>query len=206
MAGSGMHINMSLTKNGENAFYDPSSPDGLSSVALSFVAGLMEHAAGLTAITNPLVNSYKRLVPGFEAPCYIAWSDHNRSPLIRIPSARGKGTRVELRSPDPSCNPYLALAVCLSAGLDGIARGLVPPPSINQNIYEMEPEERENSGIETLPRSLSDALRALKADTLLMEVLGSHIGEKYYKAKRKEWTQYRTHVTDWEIREYLRNY
>ena len=129
-AGSGMHINMSLSKNGKNAFYDPSDENGLSREAYSFIAGIIEHAKGMTALSNPLVNSYKRLVPGFEAPVYIAWSTQNRSPLVRIPASRGEGTRIELRNPDPSANPYLVLAACLAAGMDGIRRGLTPPPPV----------------------------------------------------------------------------
>ncbi len=151
LAGSGMHINMSLFRDGKNIFFDEKGEKQLSSLAYSFIAGLLEHVKGFTALTNPLVNSYKRLVPGYEAPCYLAWSASNRSALIRIPAARGQSTRVELRSPDPACNPYLAVAACLAAGLDGIQRGLTPPPEITGNIYEMDDSTRAASGIQALP-------------------------------------------------------
>ena len=140
--GSGMHTNMSLFQGGKNAFYDPDDPKGLSKEAYSFIAGLLAHVKGMAAVTNPLVNSYKRLVPGYEAPCYLAWSASNRSALIRIPAARGQSTRVELRSPDPACNPYLELAVCLAAGLDGIEKGMTPPAEITENIYAMDAAAR----------------------------------------------------------------
>ena len=206
IAGSGMHMNMSLFKNGENVFYDPEGEYGLSKTALSFIAGILEHVKGFTAITNPLVNSYKRLVPGYEAPCYKAWSASNRSALVRIPSARGKSTRVELRSPDPSCNPYLAVAVCLAAGLDGIQRGLTPPPSITSNIYEMDEEARRACGIESLPGTLKEALEDLEADALITGVLGEHVTRQYVTGKLKEWEEYQTRVSSWELEKYLVTY
>ena len=201
--GSGMHTNMSLFQNGKNVFYDPSDARGLSKEAYSFIAGLLAHVRGMTAITNPLVNSYKRLVPGYEAPCYLAWSASNRSALIRIPAARGQSTRVELRCPDPSCNPYLALAVCLAAGLDGIERGLTPPDEITENIFAMDDAARAAAGIASLPGSLAEALEALKADPLMRETLGEHVFTQYVAGKEKEWDEYRTQVSDWECRKYI---
>lgn len=201
--GSGMHTNMSLFKNGKNVFYDPSDPRGLSREAYSFIAGLLAHVRGMAAVTNPLVNSYKRLVPGYEAPCYLAWSASNRSALIRIPAARGQSTRVELRCPDPSCNPYLSLAVCLAAGLDGIERGLTPPEEVTANIFAMDTAARAAAGIESLPGTLSEALDALKADPLMRETLGEHVFTQYVAGKEKEWDEYRTQVSDWECRKYI---
>ena len=203
IAGSGMHTNMSLFRNGKNAFYDPDDPRGLSKEAYSFIAGLLHHVRGMAAVTNPLVNSYKRLVPGYEAPCYLAWSASNRSALIRIPASRGQGTRVELRSPDPSCNPYLAFAVCLAAGLDGMERKLTPPEEITENIFEMNADERAACGIEDLPDSLEHALDALEADPLMAEVLGPHIYTQYIAGKEKEWEEYCTRVSSWEIAKYM---
>ena len=162
--GSGMHTNMSLFRNGKNAFYDPNGEKGLSREAYSFIAGLLAHVKGFAAITNPLVNSYKRLVPGYEAPCYLAWSASNRSALIRIPASRGQSTRVELRSPDPCCNPYLELAVCLAAGLDGIEKGLVPPAEITENIFAMDQAARDARGIDSLPGSLEEAVKDMQED------------------------------------------
>lgn len=202
-AGSGMHTNMSLFKDGKNVFYDPNGERQLSKEAYHFIAGLLAHVKGMCAITNPLVNSYKRLVPGYEAPCYLAWSASNRSALIRIPAARGNSTRVELRNPDPSCNPYLTLAACLAAGLDGIERKLLPPEEITENIFEMNAEERAANGIEDLPDSLEHALVALKADPLLAEVLGPHILPQYIAGKEKEWEEYCTRVSSWEIAKYM---
>lgn len=202
--GSGMHVNMSLASlDGKNVFADENDALGLSEDAYHFIAGLLEHAKGMTAITNPLVNSYKRLVPGHEAPVYIAWSATNRSPLVRIPSSRGQGTRVELRSPDPAANPYLVLAVCLAAGLDGIKRKLEIPKSIDCNIFAMTDEERNTAGIEKLPENLYEAVKCLNDDKLICEVLGEHIVSKYTEAKLKEWEDYRTRVSQWEIDEYL---
>ncbi len=202
--GSGMHVNMSLaTVDGKNIFADDSDKLGLSEDAYHFIAGILEHAKGMAAVTNPLVNSYKRLVPGYEAPVYIAWSATNRSPLIRIPASRGNGTRVELRNPDPSANPYLVLALCLAAGLDGIKRKLKVPASVDCNIFEMTDEERAASGIATFPENLYEAVQCMKNDKFVCDVLGDHIVEKYTEAKLKEWEDYRTRVSQWEIDEYL---
>ena len=202
-AGSGMHLNMSLFRDGENLFYDPSDPRGLSRTAYSFIAGLLEHVKGFTALTNPLVNSYKRLVSGYEAPCYKAWSASNRSALIRIPASRGSATRLELRSPDPACNPYLAIAACLAAGLDGIQRDLTPPPEIPGNIYEMDAAQREAFGIESLPRTLEEALEELRRDPLILDVLGEHVAAHYIAGKQREWEEYQTRVSSWELERYL---
>ena len=201
--GSGMHTNMSLFRDGKNAFYDPSDPKGLSNAAYSFIAGLLAHVKGMAAITNPLVNSYKRLVPGYEAPCYLAWSASNRSALIRIPAARGQSTRVELRCPDPACNPYLELAVCLAAGLDGIEKGLTPPPEITDNIFAMSPAARRRRRIEALPGSLEEALVCMKKDKLIMDTLGEHVTGQYIAGKEAEWEEYCTRVSSWERDKYM---
>jgi len=206
IAGSGMHLNMSLFKNGKNVFYDENDERKLSRTAYAFIAGLLEHAKGYTALTNPLVNSYKRLVPGYEAPCYRAWSASNRSTLVRIPAARGQSTRVELRSPDPSCNPYLAVAACLAAGLDGIERGLTPPPEIRENIYDMDAATRELHNIRALPGDLKEALDCLRNDPVIMGVLGEHVAQHYIAGKMKEWTEYQTRVSSWELEKYLVTY
>jgi glutamine synthetase len=203
IAGSGMHTNQSLMKNEENVFYDPTAPDGLSQECMYYVGGLMEHIKAITAIANPSVNSYKRLVSGFEAPVYIAWSGRNRSPLIRIPAKRGLSTRIELRSPDPSCNPYLSLAVCLKAGLDGIKNKITPPAQCNRNIYEMTAAEREQLGIGSLPESLNQAIYELKKDQVIKEALGEHVFNRFIEAKKIEWDRYRIQVHPWEIDEYL---
>ena len=194
---------MSLSKDGKNIFDDPSGELGLSKEAYYFIGGIMKHIKGMTAITNPLVNSYKRLVPGYEAPIYIAWSATNRSPLIRIPSTRGEGTRVELRSPDPSANPYLALAVCLAAGLDGIRNQTMPPKGVQGNVFELTPEDKERLAIDSIPADLHEAVEEFKKDELIQSVLGEHISRKFVEAKEAEWTQYRAQVTPWEIEEYL---
>ena len=204
--GSGMHTNMSLMKDGKNAFYDPDKEYGLSDTALHFIAGILAHVKAITAVANPLVNSYKRLVPGYEAPVYIAWSASNRSTLIRVPAARGMGTRVELRSPDPACNPYLEMAMCLAAGLDGIKKGLMPPKSTAKNIYELTSEELKADGIDHLPDTLKHAVDELEKDEVMKEVLGEHIYTKYVEGKRKEWIKYKISVTDWEINRYLMKY
>lgn len=205
--GSGMHVNMSLSdEDGINLFNDPSDENGLSELAYQFMAGVMSHIKGITAIANPLVNSYKRLVPGYEAPTHIAWSMKNRSPLIRIPSNRGLHTRIELRSPDPTANPYLILALCLAAGLDGIRNKMEVPAQVTKNVFTMTKEELEEAEIEELPLTLGDALEELKKDTFLMNVLGEHLSEKYLRAKYEEWNQYCTQITDWEISHYLRNF
>ena len=205
-AGSGMHINMSLFKDGENAFCDESDPRGLSPLAYSFIAGLLAHVQGFCAVTNPLVNSYKRLVPGFEAPCYLAWSASNRSSLIRIPTAHGKSTRIELRSPDPACNPYLAFAVCLAAGLDGIEKGMTPPAEVTENIYELSEEARAQRGITALPDTLESAVSAMLADKIVTDTLGSHVTTQYTLGKKREWTAYRSQVSAWEVDNYLVTY
>ncbi len=204
--GSGMHTNMSLFRNGKNAFYDPDGEKKLSKEAYSFIAGILYHMKGMTAVTNPLVNSYKRLVPGYEAPCYMAWSASNRSALIRIPASRGQSTRVELRCPDPCCNPYLELAVCLAAGLDGIEKGMVPPAEITENIFVMDEATRLANGIESLPGSLEEAIKAMQADQLIMDTLGEHVAENYIEGKMKEWDEYRTRVSSWERDKYIINY
>ena len=204
--GSGMHVNMSLFRDGKNAFYEEGGERKLSKIAYSFIAGLLAHAKGIAAVTNPLVNSYKRLVPGYEAPCYMAWSASNRSALIRIPAARGQSTRVELRCPDPSCNPYLALAVCLAAGLDGIEKGMVPPAEITENIFDMTPATRKRRGIEALPGSLEEALVLLKKDKLMMSTLGEHVASQFIAGKEKEWDEYCTRVSSWELDKYMINY
>lgn len=204
--GSGMHINMSLMKDGKNAFYDENDKIALSKDAYSFIAGLMKHIKEIVAITNPLVNSYKRLVPGYEAPVYIAWSAKNRSPLIRVPATRGAGTRVELRCPDPSANPYLALACLLAAGLDGIKNNLTPPDSVERNIFKMDTDERMEDGIDSLPGSLEEAIYHMENSDFVKETLGEHTFTNYIKAKKIEWDEYRTKVTPWEIDNYLEQY
>ncbi|MDM5247071.1 MULTISPECIES: type I glutamate--ammonia ligase [unclassified Lysinibacillus] len=205
-AGSGMHFNVSLFKGKENSFYDESTELGLSETAMQFMAGVLAHVQGFTAVTNPTVNSYKRLVPGYEAPCYVAWSAQNRSPLIRIPSARGLSTRVEVRSVDPSANPYLAMAVILEAGLEGIRQQLTPPAAINRNIYVMTEEERKANGIVNLPPALDDALALLANDKVAQEALGEHIYANFKEAKEIEFDMYRTTVHQWERDQYLKMY
>lgn len=206
VAGSGMHINMSLEKDGKNIFADPDGKNGLSQEAYYFIGGLMKHALGMTAITNPIVNSYKRLVPGYEAPVYVAWSAKNRSPLIRIPASRGQGTRIELRNPDPSANPYLALAVCLAAGLDGINNKIEPPASVDTNIFAMTKKEKKAIGIESLPETLYDAVKIFESDAVLVDAIGEETAEKYIDAKKQEWKEYKITINDWELREYLNKF
>ncbi|GLY10378.1 type I glutamate--ammonia ligase [Bacillus badius] len=206
VSGSGMHCNMSLFREGKNAFYDEKGELQLSETAYQFIAGTIKHAKGFTAITNPTVNSYKRLVPGYEAPCYVAWSGQNRSPLIRIPSARGMSTRVEVRSVDPAANPYLAMAVLLQAGLDGIKNAMTPPPAVDRNIYTMNEEEREREGVEDLPGTLAEALRMLKKDEVIQAALGEHILEHFIEAKEIEWDMFRTQVHPWEREQYMQMY
>lgn len=201
--GSGMHINMSLSKDGKNIFFDKSDPMGLSKTCYHFIAGLMAHAKGMTCVCNPIVNSYKRLVPGYEAPVAIAWSSINRSPLIRIPAARGASTRIEFRSPDPASNPYLVMALCLAAGLDGIERELMPPEPIGKNMYHMTDEQLADMNVETLPRTLGEACKAFEEDTFIQEVLGPHVSQKFLEAKKKEWNDYCKMVSQWELDEYL---
>lgn len=203
MSGSGMHINMSLSKDGKNIFEDIEDKMGLSQEAYYFIGGIMKHIKGMTAILNPLINSYKRLVSGYEAPINITWSDMNRTPLIRIPFERGEKTRIELRSPDPSANPYLAIALCLAAGLDGIENKIEPPSRVEGNIFKMTVEEMKNMGIQTLPSSLDEAIYELEQDTFLQEVLGEHICQRYISAKKDEWERFCSEVTDWEMNQYL---
>jgi glutamine synthetase len=204
--GSGMHMNLSLFKNGENAFYDTTGDLELSETAKQFIAGTIKNATAFTAVTNPTVNSYKRLVPGYEAPCYVAWSAQNRSPLIRIPASRGLSTRVEVRSVDPAANPYLAMAVLLQAGLDGIKNKLTPPAPVDRNIYVMDKEEREEVGIVDLPATLAAALDELKRSEVIREALGEHILEHFVEAKEIEWDMFRTQVHPWEREQYMTMY
>ncbi|HBS02248.1 MAG TPA: type I glutamate--ammonia ligase [Firmicutes bacterium] len=204
--GSGMHTNCSLSdKDGANLFYDANDPMKLSLLCRKWISGIISHARGFAAVTNPTINSYKRLVPGYEAPCYVCWSDANRSAMIRIPASRGKGTRTELRNVDGTANPYLALAVILASGLDGIANlkegDLIKP--VYDNIFALTREQREAQGIPNLPENLKDALKALEADPLMKETLGDHTFEKYMEAKSIEWDHYRTLITDWELQSYL---
>lgn len=203
ISGSGMHVNISLFTKDGNAFCDENGNDGLSDTAYSFAAGIIKHAKPLTAIVNPTVNSYKRLVSGFEAPHYIAWSTLNRSALVRIPAQRDVSTRIELRSPDPTCNPYLAIAAMLRAGLDGVENKLTPPQKVDVSVYGLSDEERSAMGIESLPTSLMGAVEELKKDEVLRDVLGEHIFGQYISYKTKEWNRYASQVTQWEIDEYL---
>jgi glutamine synthetase len=206
VSGSGMHCHMSLFRGKENVFYDPSDELGLSETARHFLAGILKHARAFTAITNPIVNSYKRLVPGYEAPCYVAWSPKNRSPLVRIPSSRGLSTRIEVRSPDPAANPYLALAVMLKAGLDGIKNQLPLPEQTDRNIYVMDEQERREAGIEDLPASLKEALIELQKDPVMVEALGEHALTHFLEAKEIEWDMFRTNVHPWEREQYMHLY
>lgn len=205
-AGSGLHTNLSLFRNGENVFYDPDGEAGLSRLAYQFIAGVIRHIKGICPLTNPLVNSYKRLVTGYEAPRFIAWTTGNRSALVRVPSARGVGTRVELRNPDLAANPYLQLAVLLEAGLEGIREQLAPPAPVTANIYEMSPCEREEQKIDSLPANLMEAVQEMKRDALVCGVLGSHVYQKYLEAKEKEWERFNSTVTQWELEEYLEKF
>jgi glutamine synthetase len=204
--GSGMHTHQSLFRGRENAFFDAGAEHQLSAVALHYIEGLLQHARGFCAITNPLINSYKRLVPGYEAPVNVAWSMRNRSPLIRIPDRRGTGTRCELRMPDPSCNPYLALAVQLAAVLDGVERKLEAREPVNRNIFRMTYRDRRKYRIDELPRDLHEALEMLEKDDVVKEALGSHLTERFLEAKREEVLQYNLQVSQWEIDNYLGRY
>lgn len=204
--GSGMHANQSLCTKDGNAFFDKSGELQLSDVAYSYIAGLLKHVQSIAAVTNPTVNSYKRLVPGYEAPSYLAWSAKNRSAIIRIPAARGAGTRVELRCPDPTANPYLAIALMLSAGLDGVKNGIKAPAPVNRNIFAMSEAEMTEIGVSSLPGNLYDALQAFKSNALVKDVLGDHIFEAYYNYKMKEWDDFRTAVHPWELDKYLTTY
>ena len=204
--GSGLHIHHALFRNGGNAFDDGRGEWQLSDTCRHFIGGVLRHARGFCAITNPLVNSYKRLVPGYEAPTSVAWSQHNRCPLLRVPAARGAETRVELRMPDPSCNPYLALAVMLRAGLDGIEHQIDPGPPINKDISRMSYRERRHLRIDDLPVNLSDALDAFEKDDLVRECLGEQIFNNFVEAKRAEWDEYIRQVSPWETDRYLKTY
>jgi glutamine synthetase len=204
--GSGMHCHQSLFKGETNAFYDEKDKLGLSADARYYMAGILRHARSFAAITNPTVNSYKRLVPGYEAPCYVAWSASNRSPMIRIPASRGLSTRIEVRNPDPAANPYLALAVMLKAGLDGIKYKMQLPSPTDRNIYVMSEDEREDQGILSLPASLKEALNELLRDETICDVLGEHALTHFYELKEIEWDMYRTQVHPWEREQYLTLY
>ncbi len=205
--GSGMHVHQSLFKDGENAFFDPNGEyEGISDVMRWYVGGLLDHARGFAAITNPTVNSYKRLVPGYEAPTHLAWSMRNRSPLIRVPARRGIGTRCELRMPDPSCNPYLAFATMLAAGLDGVKNRTEPPPPVTGNVYRMSQRERQRLKIKQLPANLGEAVDMLEKDAVVKNALGDHIFQQYVHAKRTEWQDYIAAVHPWEVERYLTRY
>ena len=204
--GSGMHTHQSLFREGKNAFFDGQGEMELSPVARQYIAGLLEHSRGFCAITNPLINSYKRLVGGFEAPTHVAWSERYRNPLLRVPARRGSGARCELRMPDPSCNPYLALAVMLRAGLDGVESSLQPPPPVTKNVEGMSVREKRRHRIEVLPSSLNEAVDLLQKDRVVREALGKHIGKHFMEAKRLEWRTYMEHVHPWEVETYLGAY
>jgi len=206
--GSGMHTHMSLfTEDGENAFHDDDDEFNLSDTAKSYLAGILEHAPAIAAVSNPTVNSYKRLVPGYEAPVYVAWSDRNRSALIRKPAARvPAASRIEARFPDPSCNPYLAFAALIHAGLDGIENDLDCPDPIRENIYEFDEEKREEYGITTLPSNLGEAIDALEADDVIEEALGEHVYENFIEAKTQEYDEFRVDVSQWELDQYLEKF
>jgi len=204
--GSGMHSHLSLFEGDVNAFHDPADPHGLSEVGKHFIAGLLRHAREITAVTNQTVNSYKRLIVGYEAPVYVCWARNNRSALVRVPlPKRGKesSTRIEFRSPDPACNPYLAFSVMLAAGLKGVEGGYELPPEATNNIYEMSPEERERAGIGQLPQSLAEAIDEMEGSELLAETLGEHVFDYFIRNKREEWNEYKTQVSPWEIDRYL---
>ena len=205
--GSGMHTHISLFEDGENAFHDEDDEFNLSPVAHSFIAGILEHAPALAAVTNPTVNSYKRLVPGYEAPVYVAWSDRNRSALIRKPAARvPAASRIEARFPDPSCNPYLAFAALIHAGLDGIEKDLDCPDPVRENIYEFDEQKRAEYGIETLPSNLGEAVAELESDEIVADALGEHVYEKFVEAKSQEYDEYRVDVSQWELDRYLETF
>ncbi|QAS50914.1 type I glutamate--ammonia ligase [Halobacillus litoralis] len=204
--GSGMHANMSLFNKDGNAFFEEKGKEQLSEVAYQFTAGIIKHATNFTAVTNPTVNSYKRLVPGYEAPCYVAWSGQNRSPLVRVPTSRGLSTRIEVRSVDPAANPYMAMAVLLAAGLDGVENKLEAPAPVDRNIYVMDKKEREAHGVKDLPATLYDALEELQQDPIMVEALGEHLFEHFIEAKEIEWDMFRTQVHPWEREQYLQTY
>ncbi len=205
--GSGMHIHQSLFKDGKNVFFDEAGDnDGLSDTMRHYIGGLLAHARSFSAITNPVVNSYKRLVPGYEAPTHLAWSMRNRSPLIRVPARRGEGTRCELRMPDPTCNPYLAFAATLAAGLDGVRNKIEPPPPVTANVYTMSARERGRLKIKSLPANLGEAVDLLEKDTVMKEALGAHVFEHFIEAKRLEWHDYIASVHQWELDRYLTSF
>jgi glutamine synthetase len=205
--GSGMHTHLSLFEGDVNAFYDPADEYGLSKLGKAFIAGLLKHAREITAVTNQTVNSYKRLIAGYEAPVYVCWARNNESALVRVPvPKKGKGessTRIEFRSPDPACNPYLAFSVMLAAGLKGIEQGYELPPEATNNIYEMTPEERAAEGIGALPQSLAEAIEVMEGSELVAETLGEHVFDYFIRNKRQEWLDYKAHVSPWEIDRYL---
>jgi glutamine synthetase len=204
--GSGMHVHQSLFKGERNAFFDAKDSYHLSKEARSYIAGLLKHAPSFTAICNQWINSYKRLVPGYEAPVYLSWARRNRSDLVRVPEyrpGREKATRIELRSPDPSCNPYLCFAAMLAAGLDGIKNNLQPPEPIEENVYEMNAEERLKRGIGMLPGSLAEAVQLTESSQLMREALGEHVFKSFIENKKKEWDEYRIQVTEYELKKYL---
>lgn len=203
--GSGMHTNCSLAnEDGKNVFYDEDDKLGLSLIARQWITGVLKHSRAFCAITNPTVNSYKRLVPGFEAPCYISWSEHNRSVMIRKPSSRGNQTRTEIRSVDPAANPYLAMSVILAAGLDGIVKKTKLVEPIDFNLFELTDKERENLGVDKLPDNLKEAIDLLSKDKLMKETLGNHIFSKFIEYKNKEWIEFKTTVTEWELEKYFK--
>jgi glutamine synthetase len=204
--GSGMHTHQSLFKGNKNAFFDPKDEFHLSKLAKSYIAGILKHSKEITSITSQWVNSYKRLVPGYEAPVYISWARRNRSALVRVPMykpGKEKATRIEFRSPDPACNPYLAFAVMLAAGLKGIEKGYELPPPVEEDIFEMSEASRKKHGIESLPGSLSEAIQLTEKSELVKETLGDHVFEKFIENKKIEWDQYRTHVSQFELEKYL---
>jgi len=205
--GSGMHTHQSLfDRKGNNVFYDPKGPYQLSKIARGYIGGILDHARAFVAVTNPLVNSFKRLVPGHEAPINVAWSEKNRSPLVRVPARRGTGTRCEVRVPDPSCNPYLALAVMLACGLDGVERGLDCGEPVNRNIFEMSEREKRRLKIKELPANLNEALDNLERDKVVGAALGEHILSNFLRNKREEWHRYICTVHEWEREQYLEEY
>ena len=204
--GSGMHCNVSLFKDGKNAFYDEKTDSQLSYVAMYSIGGMLKNIKGITAVTNPTVNSYKRLVPGYEAPVYLAWSLANRSALLRVPAKRGNATRVELRSPDPSCNPYLAFAVILGACVDGVQNKINPPKQVEVNIYALSTEERKKKKISSLPGSLAEALYELEKSKVAHDALGEHVYKEFIETKHKEWDMFRIYVSQWELDKYFERY
>ncbi len=201
--GSGMHVHTSLFKGGENAFYDPDGEYELSETFMYFIGGILKHARAITAFTNPTINSYKRLVPGYEAPVNIAWAVGNRSALIRIPQARGSSTRLEYRSPDPSCNAYLAFALILASGLEGIEKKILPPKPINRNIFKMSPSQKKANRIKALPANLENALSEARKDKLVVKTIGENAFNTFVRMKTKEWSEFSSAVTSWEIQKYF---